>query len=150
MGHGAFGTAAKYPPLLVPLSPPLSSVLTPSPSAPPRTRAFDFSRRRPQVRGDVFLPQPDSTGICTKWTRHHQNRLTRHYGDPKALKRRPTLRATKAGLVKLAEASQMNRTRITEEDLKLWRSQRAGARSFLHDSQSENNEEGKPLYVHVF
>lgn len=36
------------------------------------------------------------------------------------------------------------------EDVKLSCGRVAGALSFLHNSESPNNGEGKPLYVHVF
>lgn len=52
MGHGAFSTAAKYPPLL-----PLSE-LPRSRSVPCWPRGFDISRPRPLPRGDIFLPPP--------------------------------------------------------------------------------------------
>lgn len=44
----------------------------------------------------------------------------------------------------------INSTKITMEALMLSCSQIAGALSFLHNSESQNKEEGKPLYVHVF
>lgn len=50
MGHGAFSTAAKYPPLL-----PLS-VLPLSSCAPFWPRGSYISRPRPLSQGDIFLP----------------------------------------------------------------------------------------------
>lgn len=97
--------SSKIPTAARPAHPTPFPVLTPSRSVPCRTRAFDISRRRPQARGDIFLPQPNSAGSRTKWTRRHQCHLTQRHKDHKRLKEGPNLHTTTTSLVKITEAS---------------------------------------------
>lgn len=105
MGHGAFGTAAEYPLLLAPLTPPLSLCLLRLDQCHGGRERLTFRDEGLNPEATYFLPSPNSAAVRTERTRQRRHRLTQRHKDHRGLKERRNLHTTTTRSGKISEAS---------------------------------------------